>query len=120
MAEYLPKFDPDDAFTLTAAGTVVGGQLVTGAGVTAGANANNWVGVAGHDAVSGQSLTVFTGYGQRLTAAGALSAGVLVKCAANGQVTGYTSGTDNADTLVGVTLEAAAGAGSLVSVRLAR
>jgi hypothetical protein len=120
VADYLPKFDADDAFTLTASATITGGQLVTAGGAVAGANENKWVGVAGHDATTGQPVTVFTGYMQRLTAAGALAANTLVKCAASGQITGYTSGTDNADTLVGITVEAASGAGSVIAVRMAR
>lgn len=120
MPDYIPKFDVDDAFTLTATATITGGQLVTGAGAPAGASAVNWVGVAGNDAVSGQPFTCFYGDAQRLTAAGALSAGAPVKAAANGQVTGYTTGTDNADTLVGVAMEAASGAGSVIFVRMAR
>lgn len=120
MSGYLPKFDADDVFTITASATVTGGQLVTALGAPAGANANAWVGVAAHDAVSGQTLSVFYGQAQRLVAAGALAAGALVKCAASGQVTGYTSGTDNADTLVGVAMEAASGAGSVIFVRMAR
>lgn len=120
MANYLPKFDSDDAFTVTASATITGGQLVTATGAVAGAGANNWVGVAGYDAVSGQPVTVFYGQAQRLVAAGALAAGALVKCAASGQVTGYTSGTDSADSLVGIAMEAASGAGSLIFVRMAR
>jgi len=117
VSNYLPKFDVDDAFTLTASATITGGQLVTAAGAPAGANAVNWVGVAGYDVVSGDDFTVFYGEHQRLTAAGAIAAGALVKCAANGQVTTYTSGTDSADTRVGVAMEAASGAGSVIWVR---
>jgi hypothetical protein len=46
VADYLPKFDADEAFTITASGTITGGQLVTVPGAVAGANAINWVGVA--------------------------------------------------------------------------
>ena len=64
MADYTPKFLPGQAITLQASGTLSGGDLlvVSGSGTVAKAGADaaqNYVGVAGHDAVSGQKLTVF-------------------------------------------------------------
>lgn len=120
MSDYLPKFKPGEAFTLTATATITGGQLVTVAGAPAAADSVTWVGVASRDVVSGQPVGVYTDCVQRLTAAGSLSAGTPVKCAANGQVTTWVSGTDNYDRYVGITLEAAAGAASVVAVRMAR
>jgi predicted RecA/RadA family phage recombinase len=118
--DYLPKFKPGQAITWTATGTVTPGLLVNVAGTLAGANDTTWLGVADRDAVSGQQFGVYMEGVQRLTAAAAISAGARVKCAASGQVTTLTAGTDAYDTLVGIALEAAAGSGSVFAVKLLR
>lgn len=115
MAEYIPPFE-SPAFTLQATGTIVGGQVVTAAGTTAGAAATTMVGVAGFDAVAGDNVTVWYGNIQRPVAAANITAGALVKCAANGQVTPYVVGTDAIDQLVGRALKAAS-SGAPVLVR---
>jgi predicted RecA/RadA family phage recombinase len=122
VADYLPKFKPGEAVTLPAVATaaITGGQLVTVAGAPAAADSVTWVGVAAQDVAIGQPVGVYTDGVQRLTAAGAFAAGTPLKCAANGQVTTWVSGTDNYDRYVGLALEAASGAASVVAVRMAR
>lgn len=120
MGDYQPKYDPADNFPMTATGAVVGGRLVTTAGAVAGANAVNWTGVARHDAAIGERFTVSTSRVQRLVAAGAIAKDVAVKCAADGEITAYTAGTDAPERLVGYTLEAADGADDVIAVRMNR
>jgi len=90
MAEYLPIRTPGDALVSTASATITGGTIVAVSGngtvATAGATALNWIGVAAFDAVSGDSVTVYTGGVQEVTASGAITAGDLVVTAASGQV----------------------------------
>src|SRR4051794_21368234 len=86
MGDYLPKYPEGDAFPLAITGAVTGGRLVTAAGVHAGANARDWLGVASRDAVNGDRITVYTGNVQRLIATGAITKGDLVVCAAAGTV----------------------------------
>lgn len=90
MAEYLPIRTPGDALVATASATITGGTLVAVSGsgtvATAGATALNWVGVAAFDAVANDSVTVYAGGVQELTASGAITAGDLVVSAASGQV----------------------------------
>ena len=122
MADYLPKFKPGEAYTLPtlAAGAITGGQLVTAAAAVAAADSVTWVGVASRDVVAGQPVGVYSDAVQRLTAAGALAVGTLVKCAATGRITTWVAGTDPYERCVGITLEAAAGAASVVAVRMTR
>lgn len=122
MPDYLPKFTGGQSQPTRTAGVggVVGGQIVTAAGVTAGAGALDWVGVASQDAAQGQLFVAYSGGVQYPTAAGAITQGARVKCAANGQVTTWVSGTDAPDALVGTALEAASGAGVQVPVKFAR
>jgi len=119
MSDYQPKFI-EGPITITATGTITGGQLCTVAGVVAPADSTTWLGVASRDVVSGQQFAVWFEGVQRLTAAGALAAGTLLKCAANGQVTTWVAGTDGYEKFVGVALEAASGAGVQFAVRMAR
>lgn len=119
MSDYLPKII-DGPITLVATGNGSGGQLVTAAGAVAAADSATWLGVASRDFVTGQPFGVWTEGVQRLTAAGALAVGALLKCAAAGQVTTWVPGTDGYEKFVGVALEAAAGAGSVFAVRMAR
>lgn len=122
MPDYLPKFKPGEAVTLPTLATaaITGGQLVTVAAAPAAADSVTWVGVASRDVAVGQLVGVYCDAVQRLTAAGALPTGTPVKCAAAGQVTAWVSGTDNYDRYIGLTLEAATGAGSVIAVRMAR
>ena len=118
MSDYLPKHTPGEAFTIQASATLTGGQVVTATGGVAGADATTFIGIAAHDTVSGRPVTVFADGVQRPTAAGAIAAGALVKCAADGRVTTYTAGTDAPEGLVGVALEAATNAGDRLAVKM--
>ncbi len=116
MAEYLPKFIPGQAISLTASTKIEGGQLleVTGAGMVgvAGADSAKVVGVAGVNAASGETLPVFRGGVQRLVAAGTITAGAPVYAAADGKI--QTTGTNK----VGIALTSAAKQGDIVDVAI--
>lgn len=90
MAEYVHHWPPG-SYTSQASATITGGQLlmVTGVntvGPTTGAT-TAWVGVAAHDAVSGDKITVLPIQGvHRLTASGTVTAGDQVVSAAAGKV----------------------------------
>lgn len=125
MADYLPKFKPGTAITRVTSAAVTGGLLVSVSGsntvATSAAGDRSWLGVASRDATaSGQQIGVHCGGVQRLTASAAIAAGVLVKCAASGQVVTWVVGTDAAELAVGLTLEAAAGAASVIAVKMIR
>lgn len=117
MGDYQPKFRPGEKLTRPMTGTVTGGRLVTVAGVTAGAGATDWLGVASKDAVTGDRITVHTDGVQRLIASGAITAGSPVICGAAGTVA--ASATPPAGQQVGVALEAAADTAEL-DVKLTR
>lgn len=91
MAEYTAHW-PSGPKTYTAGGTISGGQVVaisTADTVVATSGATTaWVGVAAHDAVSGDRITVLPVRGARhtLTASGTIAVGDQVVSAANGQV----------------------------------
>lgn len=116
MAEYLPKFIPGQAITLTASTKIVAGQLleVTGAGTVgvAGADSAKVVGVAGVDTASGERLTVYRGGVQRLVAAGAITAGAAVYAAAAGKI--QATGTNK----VGLALTSAGKQGDIVDIAI--
>lgn len=118
MADYLPKFKPGQAVTLKASAAVTGGRLVavTGNGTVGPADADSAavVGVAGFDAAIGEDVTVFTRAGgvHRLTANGAIAAGVKVSSAATGKV--QTLGTTVNP--IGLALEAAAADNDVIDV----
>lgn len=116
MAEYLPKFIPGQAITVSASAPVTGGQLVEVTGVSqvgpAGADSAKVLGVAGFDAREGDRVTVFRDGVQRLTAAGAISAGAPVYAAADGKV--QASGTNR----VGLALTSANESGDIVDVAI--
>lgn len=120
MGDYLPKFKPGQAITRQASATVTGGRLITVAGAQAAADSTTWLGVASHDAASGQNVGVYTDGVQRLTASAAIAAGDRVKCAADGKVATLTAGTDAYDRLVGIALEAASADGDVIAVKLVR
>lgn len=118
MADYLPKFKPGEAISFIAgSGGVTGGLMVTAAGVTAGANATDWLGVASHDAAQGLKCGAYSGGVQYVVANGAISVGGTVKCAANGQVAPHVIGTDAAERKVGIALAAATNAGDVIPVK---
>jgi hypothetical protein len=119
-ADYGPKYKPGQAIPMVATGTVAAGNMTTVAGAVAAADSVTWLGVASQDAASGQDYVAFCDGVQRLTAAGAISAGAIVKCAASGQVTTWTTGTDAFEKAVGLAMEAASGANVQFAVRMFR
>jgi hypothetical protein len=120
VGDYMPRYRPGEKLTRALTATVTGGQMVTVGGAVAGANAADWLGVASRDGVNGDRIVVHTEGVQSLTGSGAISAGATVKCAANGQVTTWVSGTDAADLIVGKALSACSGAGSQLDVKMTR
>lgn len=121
MAEYLPIRTPGDALVSTASATITGGTIVAVSGngtvATAGATSLNWVGVAAFDASANDTVTIFTGGVQEVTASGAITAGDLVVTAASGQVATLASVTTptagdvtGTRAIVGVALTTAANA----------
>lgn len=124
MSDYLPKFKPGEAISRVTSATVTGGQLLTVSGsntvAPSAAGDRGWLGVASRDAASGQSTGVYCDGVQYLTASAAIAAGVLVKCAASGQVATWVVGTDAYELAVGLSLESAAGAASVIAVKMIR
>jgi hypothetical protein len=119
VGDYIPKYSPGEAISLSATATVTGGLLVTVAGAVAGANETTWLGVASRDAITGQTFGVYTEGVQKLIASGAVTAGDRLKCAAGGKVSTLTAGSDAYDRLVGIALETAIDA-ALLRVKLIR
>ena len=113
MSAYLPKFLQGVQVELVVgAGGVTGGQLITTAGVTAGAGATDVAGVAGFDQLQNGVVTVFRDGIQRLVAAATITTGQPLKAAANGQVTPWI-GTDAANLIIGRAWSSAAAAASV-------
>lgn len=131
MPEYLPLYAPGRALTRNASTTILGGQLVgvSGPGTVAPTTTaqSSWVGVAAFDANTGDTVTVFAGGVQRLTASGAVAAGdLLIAAATPGQVstlgpvtTPTAADVTNTRAVVGVALTSSA-SGGLVEVALDR
>lgn len=119
MSAYLPKFKPGQSITITiGSGGCTGGQLITTAGVVAGATALDCAGVASKDAVSGDQIGYFRDGVQRLVAGtGGLTKGQPVKCGASGTAVLWVSGTDLSGSLIGRALTTAT-ATNLVDVAL--
>jgi hypothetical protein len=111
MGDYTETHSPGAHVTYTASGAITGGQVVAlvSAGTVAtaaGTALEPIVGVACHDQVAGQKVTVARGGVQRPIAAGVIAAGAYVKSAAAGQVTTFVTGTDNPVSCLGVAIEA--------------
>lgn len=122
MSDYVPVFKPGEDLTMTAGGTIAGGQLVYVSAantvlITAGANAA-WLGVATTDATVGQRTVVTSGGVQELTASGAIAAGDVLISAAAGKVAAIGGGTTYSQ-VVGIAVTAAADAAK-VRVRMIR
>lgn len=101
------------AVALAAAGTIAAARFVTPAGVQAGADANT-LGVARYSGVSGDKITTDVLGTAVVEAGAAVAAGATVKADASGRaITWVTSGAK-----VGLALDAAAGAGSMIEVLL--
>jgi len=113
MSDYLPKFDEGDTVTITAAATNTGGQLVNVDGTVAGSASTTVAGVAGHDAVSGQTLTVWRVGIHLGTASGSITNGDGICAAASGQVRTWVSGTDAPASRIGRAWSAATNGNSV-------
>lgn len=107
MPNYLPKVDTKQSLTRITSADVIGGRYVAVTGsktvAHAGADSAAVLGVAMHDAKSGQPVTVSVGGIQRPVASGAIVAAAKVYTAADGKVT--ATGTTNP---VGIALESVA------------
>lgn len=121
MTQYLPPYGSATGTrqTRTAAGAITGGLLVTDDDVLAGADATDWLGVASHDAASGESYGVYSGGLQKLVASAAVAKGP-VKCAAGGKVVAFVPGTDDPTRLVAHAQEAADADGDLIICNMVR
>lgn len=113
MPDYTPNHLPGESVTYVASAGITGGQVVhitaTGRTVTATTAASDHVvGVATHDAITGQRVTVSRGGEQFPKAAGAITAGVPVKSAAAGCVAAWVTGTDLPSLVLGVALDTVA------------
>lgn len=115
MGDYTPNHLPGESVTYVASASITGGQVVnltaTGRTVTATTAASSQVvGIATHDAITGQRVTVSRGGEQFPKAAGAITAGTPVKSAAAGCVAAWVTGTDNASLILGIALDTVADA----------
>lgn len=118
MTDYSPNHLPGADVTFTAGATITAGQVVYLSGTPrvvspTTAAVRNVVGIACHDAILNQPVTVSRGGEQRPVANGAITAGVLVKSAASGQVAAFVAGTDAIDLVLGTALFTAADQGSI-------
>ncbi|AWY04674.1 scaffolding protein [Gordonia phage Denise] len=120
MPEYAPIYKPGQSITRTTSGAVTAGQLVVVSGndtvAASSAATAAWLGVAAHDAASGEKVTVHTGGVHELAASGAVTAGDAVIPATGGAVATLGSETNYAR-VVGVALAAAANSKVKVLVR---
>lgn len=118
MPNYLPKVDTRHTLTRAASADVVGGRLVQVSGngtvATAAADSDRVLGVAMHDAKSGQSVSVSLAGVQRPLAAGAITAGAKVYTDATGKAS--ATGTNNP---IGIALNTVAD-GAQVDVQMNR
>lgn len=109
MAQYLPLFRHGQTVTFDVTAAVTGGTPVeVGAAdrsvAPAAAASTTYVGVAGHDAAVGDSVTVEVGKPvHQLTASGAITRGARLETAGAGRVRTRTTGTD-----IGLALTSAA------------
>lgn len=110
MAAYLPKFAGSEPITRIASADIVGGRLVSVSGANtianSGADAATVIGVAGDDALTGASVTVYPRPAgvHPLVASGAIAAGAKVISASAGKVATIGAGANP----IGIALEAAA------------
>jgi len=120
MAEYAPIYKPGREITRTTSAAVTAGQVVIVSGndtvAPSSASSAAWLGVAAHDAASGDKVTVTVGGVHELAASGAIAAGAAVIPAAAGAVATIGSETNYAS-VVGVALSAAASGKVKVLVR---
>lgn len=116
MADYSPVYaNGIEPYTSTAVGTITGGTLLevatTGAVQTAGAASIKFCGVAAHDAVAGQRVTVWPLPGvvhEIVHTAGGTVADIIVAAASGQLATNNTAGAAAAaGTLIGIALTTA-------------
>jgi hypothetical protein len=148
MTSVLPRYRHGPVtFTVNAAATITGGMLVESDGASpalvrpASAASQVCLGVATTDGVGASVSQTFTLPGSPptvnagtypnfvavdctgvypLTYTAAATFGARLKCAANGQVTPWVSGTDNAELIVGICYEpSGVGIGAVGATRLA-
>jgi Uncharacterized conserved protein (DUF2190) len=85
MADYVPYHSPGHEITQTASAAITGGQTLMNSGpgtvAPAAAASLKYIGVAAHDAASGDKVTVISVVGaiHETTAQGAITAGDLLK-----------------------------------------
>lgn len=120
MADYTPVFPlAGGPFTLQASGTITGGDLVamSGSGTVAAAGAAAAaIGVAAHDATSGQKLAVhpLKQVHECLAGVAGVTAGNPLKVGASpNKLVLWVTGTDGAEKWVGIALTTAAADASL-------
>lgn len=115
MADYAPVYyGGTEPFTMTASATITGGQVLFASGVgtvapTAGAN-GAYVGVAAHDAVSTQRVTVWPIPGvvhETTTPAGVTAGAALTSSTAGGVDSGTLATIAAAGTLMGTAVSTA-------------
>lgn len=111
MGDYLPKYFNGSKPNITVgAGGVTGGRLIEHDGTITAAGSTTVLGVAGHDAAAGSTVTFFPLQGavHRLVAGtGGVTAGQHVKADASGNVVAAVVGTDSAESILGVALTTA-------------
>lgn len=115
MSDYLPKYLPGIAISLSASADVTGGRVLVVSGeetvAHAGADAPRIAGVASRDVKTGERVGVYpVGGVHRLVAAGAIAAGAAVSTAAAGKVSA------SGDNKIGTALTAAAADGDVIDV----
>jgi hypothetical protein len=117
MTDYTPLFTPSDSHTSTASAPVTGGGVLYASGsstvANTGASSNLPIGVAAHDAGTGESVGIYgRGTIHRLTASGAITAGNPVEAATLGKVAAHTPGTNDVR-VFGIALTTVADAASV-------
>jgi hypothetical protein len=120
VADYTPVFPLLGPFTSQASGTISGGDCVevSGSGTVAAAAAGSLkvVGVAAHDASSGQKVAVIPlkAVHETLAGAGGVTAGNPLKVGASpSKLILWVTGTDSGAAFVGVALTTASADGTL-------
>jgi hypothetical protein len=93
---------------------------VSGSGTVAPSSAASasWIGVAGNDAASGATVTVYAGGIQKLVATGTVTAAQTVEPATAGTVATHTNGTNDVN-IVGVAVTTAT-AGNVAYIQMER
>lgn len=120
MAEHTPIHRPGEAYTATASADITGGQILVASGddtvAPSGGASVAFAGIAAHDALNGEKVTVLTGGIHEVTASGAIAAGAVVVTASTGRVA--TLGDTTYSQVIAVALKAAAS--NKVKIRLFR